>query len=136
MPPVAEVVCSAFEAKLNPVEWSTIDSWLFICNWINEVGRTTFSLVAKIRKTFNIPSVKMSSWESISPDITLTFARDPFCVVDVLFLVDKLQLKPTQNDHTWVAKRTSSHEAENWHNSDKSTEIINVYRFSSPTAKH
>jgi len=78
----------------------------------------------------------MSSWESFSPDSSLTYAQDSFCVVEGLFFIDKSQLKPTQNEHTWAAKRTSSHEAENWHNSDKSVESIYVYLFSSPTAEH
>jgi len=136
MPPVAEVECNAFEAKLKAVERSAMDSWLFSCNWLNKMGRTTFSLVAKIRKTFNTPSVKMPSWQAISPDISLTYAQDPFCVVVVLYFINKLQLKPTQNYHTWVAKRTSSHEAENWHNNDKLIESIYVHLFSSPTTEH
>jgi len=136
MPPVAEFVCSAFEAKLKAVERSAMHSWLFICNWINKVVWTTFSFVTKIRKTFNTPSVKMSSWESILPDTSVTFAQDTFWVVDVLFFKNKLQLKSVQNKDTWVTKRTSSHEVQNGRNSDKSIEIIYVYLISSPTAKN
>jgi len=80
MPPVAEVVCSAFEAKLKAVEH------LLYCRHV--------------------------------------------------VFIDKLQIKPTQKEHTWVGQRTSSYEAENWHNSDKSIESISVYLISSLAAKH